>query len=91
MAEITGALIGDDAKNCKGTFFSGSLPDGHSQSALRGFTACQGADGMFTAYYLAVPRPKGGLYLFTTVSVGAEQPVKKAEADLRQAVFQAMR
>ncbi len=89
--EIPGALIGDDAKNCKGTFFSGSLPDGDSQSALRVFTACQAADGMFTAYYLAVPRPKGGLYLFTTMSVGAEQPAKKADADLRQAVFQAIR
>ena len=44
-----------------------------------------------TVYYLAVPRPKGGIYLFTTMSDGPQQAVKEADFGLRTAIFKAVR
>ena len=44
-----------------------------------------------TVYYLAVPRPKGGIYLFTTMSDGSQEEVKEADSGLRTAVFKVVR
>jgi hypothetical protein len=87
---IPGTIIGDDAKGCKGAFLSGSLPDSDGKAMLRIFTSCQ-SEKTLTAYYLAVPRPKGGIYLFTTLSDGPQEAVKEADSGLRTAVFKAVR
>jgi hypothetical protein len=90
--EIPGTLIGDDAKHCsKGAFLSGSLPDSDGKEMLRIFTSCQQDKKTFTTYYLAVPRPKGGIYLFTTMSEESQEAVKEADSGLRAAVFKAVR
>lgn len=55
------------------------------------FTSCQEEQKNVTLYYLAVPRPKGGIYLFTTMSNGSQEEVKEADSGLRTAVFKAVR
>jgi hypothetical protein len=90
--EIPSILIGDDAKTCsKGAFLSGSLPDSDSKEMLRIFTSCQQDKKNWTTYYLAVPRPKGGIYLFSTMSDGPQEAVKEADSGLRTAVFKSVR
>jgi GAF domain len=91
--EIPRVLIGEDAKSCnKGAFLSGSLPDSDDREMLRIFTSCQREKKNLTVYYLAVSRPKGGIYLFTTMSDGGPQEaVKEADSGLRKAVFKAVR
>ena len=90
--QIPSILIGEDAKNCsKGAFLSGSLPDSDGKEMLRIFTSCQQERKNMIVYYLAVPRPKGGIYLFTTMSDGPQQAVKEADSGLRTAIFKAVR
>jgi hypothetical protein len=88
---IPSILIGEDAKACKGAFLSGSLPDNDGKAMLRIFTSCQEEKRNLTIYYLAVTRPRGGIYLFTTMSDGAQEAVKEADSGLRTAVFKAVR
>lgn len=84
-------LIGRDAGACKGTFFSGSIPDDGGASLVRVFTTCQEPEKKSsTAYYLAVPRKKGGVYVFMTASRGSEEPAKAADSNIRAAVFKAI-
>lgn len=78
-------VIGAAAKSCKGTFFSGSLPDEGSMSA-RVFTTCQAGKDSLTVYYLSVPRRAGGIYLIAIASTVGEQPAKETDADIRKAV-----
>ena len=87
----TNALIGGDAENCKGAFLSGSLPETSGKKSVRMFTSCEEEKSAITAYYLAVQRPKGGIYLFTTVTKGAQETVKQADEGLRRAVFQTIK
>jgi hypothetical protein len=84
---IPSVLIGRDAKDCKGAFLSGSLPESDGKAILRIFTSCQEEKDSITVYYLAVPRPKGGIYLFTTMANNMQEAVKETDSDLRQAVF----
>jgi len=84
-------LIGGAAENCKGAFLSGTLPETSGKKGVRMFTSCEGEKGLITAYYLAVQRPKGGIYLFTTVSKAAQETVKQADEGLRRAVFQTIK
>ena len=89
---IPSILIGEDAKSCgKGAFLSGSLPDSDGKEMLRIFTSFQREKKNMTVYYLAVPRPKGGIYLFTTMSDGSQEEVKEADSGLRTAVFKVVR
>jgi hypothetical protein len=89
---IPSILIGKDAKSCsKGAFLSGSLPDSDGKEMLRIFTSCQQEKKNTTVYYLAVPRPKGGIYLFMTMSDGSQEVVKEADSGLRNAVFKVVR
>ena len=44
-----------------------------------------------TLYYLAVPQPKGGIYLFTAMSNDSQEEVKEAYSGLRMAVFKVVR
>jgi hypothetical protein len=88
---VPSILIGEDAKNCKGAFLSGSLPESDGKAMLRIFTSCQEERKNLTVYYLAVPRPKGGIYFFSTMSSGSQEAVKEADTGLRTAVFKAVR
>ncbi len=86
---IPAYLIGNDAKACKGTFFSGAVPDDTVEIG-RVFTTCQrSADDTSTVYYLVVPRRAGGAYLIATFAAGSEKPAKEADAQMRSAVFKA--
>jgi len=89
--KLASALIGGDAENCKGAFLSGSLPETSGKKSVRMFTGCEQEKGVITAYYLAVQRPKGGIYLFTTVSKAAQETVKQADEGLRRAVLQTIK
>jgi hypothetical protein len=86
---IPAYLIGYDAKACKGTFFSGAVPD-DTVEISRVFTTCQVGGDTSTRYYLAVPRRAGGAYLIATFSAGSEKPAKEADAQLRAVVFKAL-
>jgi hypothetical protein len=86
---IPAYLIGNNAKACKGTFFSGAVPD-ETVEIGRVFTTCQVGGDTSTEYYLVVPRRAGGAYLIATYSAGSEKPAKEADAQLRSAVFKAL-
>jgi hypothetical protein len=84
--QMPAIAIGADAKICKGTFFSGSLPE-ESGIGARVFTTCQTGNDNITVYYLSVPRRTGGIYVVAIASSGGEQPAKEADADIRKAVL----
>ena len=86
-SDLPGYLIGVDAKDCKGTFFSGAIPDESNAKVVRVFTTCQKGEKPITIYYLAVPRKAGGAYIISTISLGTEKPAKERDAQLRSAVF----
>jgi hypothetical protein len=91
LDEVRSIIIGGDAKTCKGTFFSGSIPDdGKDNQLTRVFTTCQVKETS-TSYYLAVPRKAGGVYILRTMTTaGSEKPAKEADASIRKAVFSAV-
>ena len=90
VQNLSGLLIGADARKCKGTFASGALPADSNNAMVRVFTSCKTGDRTFTIYYLALDRKQGGYYLFATGSSGSEQPAKDADASIRQAVLGAL-
>jgi hypothetical protein len=90
LKNISAYLIGGDAKACKGTFFSGAIPDSAAAPFGRVFTTCQTGDNTLTSYYLAAPRKAGGAYVISTISLGPEKPAKEADSLLRSAVFKAL-
>ena len=90
VKNLSGLLIGADARKCKGTFASGALPAEGDNAMVRVFTTCKTGDKTFTIYYLALDRKQGGYYLFATGSSGSEQPAKEADASIRQAVLGAL-
>lgn len=91
LKAMPGTIIGRDAASCKGSFLSGSIPDETGASTSRIFTTCQVNDEEpVTAYYLGVPRKKGGIFIFSTVSVGSEMPAKTADTNIRTVVFKAL-
>lgn len=95
LEDVNAAIIGDDAKGCKGKFASGSVVDERSKSVLRLFTACEEKGDTFEYRYTVVPAGDGTHYLFATIgrSEGAERSgrVAKVESALRQAVYEVMK
>lgn len=70
--ELPALLIGADAHRCRGEFFSAALPDMIEKLRVaRAFTSCLSQDTVRSAYYLAVPRKLGGIYL---VAIAANDP-----------------
>lgn len=51
-----------DAENCKGKFDSGALPAPSDSKSVTIFTTCKG-EQTSSAYYIILPRRKGGIYL----------------------------
>jgi hypothetical protein len=81
---VQSAVFGAASQRCKGAFLAGSLPDDAGGPSFRAFTTCQQPKDSATTYYLAIPRPKGGLYVFATVALGtSEAPAKQADANIR--------
>lgn len=91
VQKIQSVLIGDNAQSCKGSFASGAIPENNGQFMLRIFTACDQGGNTLTVYYLAIARPRGGLYLFSTISTGTDALAKETDSNLRSAVFRAVR
>jgi hypothetical protein len=90
MKNISAYLITMGAKACKGTFFSGAIPDDTTTGLGRVFTTCQTDDKPMTTYYLALPRKAGGIYLMATISLESEKPAKEADSVLRSAAFKTL-
>ncbi|MBR1216556.1 hypothetical protein JQ557_01030 [Bradyrhizobium sp. U87765 SZCCT0131] len=90
--ELKALMVGTRAKECKGTFFSGSMPDDSGDSRLvRVFTTCQTDKTTTTDYYLVVPRKAGGYYMMRTMTEGkSETPAKEVDANIRKAVFKVL-
>lgn len=95
LGEVNAAIIGDDARACKGKFASGSVADDKSRSVLRLFTACEEDGKAFEYRYTVVPVGDGTHYLFSTIGLadGGERAgrVAKVESALRQAVYEVMK
>jgi hypothetical protein len=95
LEEVNAAIIGDDAKACKGKFASGSVADERSKSVLRLFTACEEKGDAFDFRYTVVPAGDGTHYLFTTFGKAERGEsagrVAKVESALRQAVYEVMK
>lgn len=93
--DLATALLSDDARNCKGKFASGSMPDEKGKSVVRLFTGCSDKSGSFEYRYTVVPIEDGALYVFASVgkSRDGERPenVEKADQLLRAAVFNIMK
>jgi hypothetical protein len=67
--DVAAAVIGNDAKDCKGKFASArrsELVD--SDVVFQGFSSCDDSDGARIANYFIVPRRKGGFVLFSVLS-----------------------
>lgn len=86
LKSVGGYLIGGDAKDCKGAFLSGAIPDSEA-AAGRIFTSCQIDGKMLTTYYMVMPRKAGGAFIIATSSMGDEKPAKQADSNIRAAVL----
>ncbi len=90
-SDTTPVLIALMAKACKGTFFSGALPDeATGLQQARVFTNCQSANSALTVYFLTIARKRGGHYVFATTAAGVEAPAKEADASIRSAVYKVL-
>ena len=97
VTDLPGWIISDRAKSCKGKFFSASMPDNNSEGPVAHVTtSCQIKSETMTAYYVGVPRDKGGYYLFATITTGAQQindeqePIKQADSNICAAVHKVL-
>ncbi len=85
--EIPGFVTGVNAMGCKGAFMSASLPAADAR-VVRVTTTCQRpGEALSTSYYFGIPRPRGGIYLFTTRTSqnGGREDVERADDLIRQA------
>jgi hypothetical protein len=93
---VRGMVIGIMAKECKGAFLSGTLPEDNNQR-VRMFTSCQDDGKAVTSYFSVIARPKGGIYIFSTLALDAkdafssQEKVKEADDGLRQAVYRVVK
>jgi hypothetical protein len=87
--EIPGFVTGVNASGCEGAFMSASLPVADTRT-IRVTTTCQRpGEALSTSYYFGVPRPRGGIYLFTTRTTrdGGREDVERADDLIRQATY----
>jgi hypothetical protein len=76
--EVASAIVGNDAKDCKGKFASArnsELLD--SEVVFRGMSACEDSERSVIAEYFIFPRRKGGFILFSVLTPArtmAQQP-----------------
>jgi hypothetical protein len=71
--DLPGLIIGGDAQKCRGDLFAGAEIDvDRTLRVARVITNCLTSEATTTIYYFVVPRKKGGVYLFETVTNGFE-------------------
>ena len=67
--DVTAAVIGADAKECKGKFASARSSDMvDSEVIFRGFSSCGDSAGNRSVEYFVLPRKKGGFVLFSIIA-----------------------
>jgi len=67
--DVTAAVIGADAKECKGKFASARSSDMvDSEVIFRGFSSCEDSAGNRSVEYFVLPRKKGGFVLFSILA-----------------------
>jgi hypothetical protein len=94
--EVRAIIISDMARACKGAFMSGTLPE-EGKQVIRMFSSCQDGSRTFTSYFAVVARPKGGIYVFSTVALGetdavsSQERVKDADDGLRRAAYRVVK
>lgn len=69
LDKIRADLIASDVAACKGRFASGVLPATSGSQAVTIQTSCD-ADPVWSVYYIATPRRKGGIYLLGIFGTG---------------------
>jgi hypothetical protein len=73
IGDLTDLIIGGDAQNCRGDFFSGAMLDAiETVNVARAYTNCQTAQTSTAIYYFVAPRKRGGVYLLKTIVSGVE-------------------
>jgi hypothetical protein len=95
--DVAAAVVGNDAKNCKGKFASArnsELID--SEVVFRGMSSCEDSEGSAIAEYFILPRRAGGFVIFSVVTptkaIGPQiQPQNREEvnAGFRKAAYTA--
>src|SRR5690606_11868453 len=75
---VRGIVIGAMAKDCKGAFLSGTLPEDDNQR-IRMFTSCQDDGKTVTSYFSVIARPKGGIYIFSTFALDGKDAFSSQE------------
>jgi hypothetical protein len=83
-------LIGEDARSCKGTFMSATLPADEKAGSGRVFTTCDDGKRILTSYYFTMPRRAGGAYVVATTSYEARAAAprsKEIDATFRHAAY----
>lgn len=88
--EIPGLVVGVNALRCNGAFMSGSLPSDGTRD-VRVTTTCQRpGQPLATSYYFGIPRPRGGLYLFSTRTSGdgGREDAERTDEMIRKASYQ---
>jgi hypothetical protein len=88
LKEMPKNVIARAAGACKANFLSGAMPEDGKTQISRAFTTCQ-LDGekAATTYHLAMPRKRGGIYVFGTMSMGSEAPAKSAADSIRNVML----
>ena len=71
---LAASIIASDSKTCQGRFASTKTPGTENRVlVLQVSTFCIDAKGTSEARYLATPRPKAGLYVYTFVKIPVEE------------------
>ena len=82
-AEAAVALLASGTRECRGKFESNFLRSDQQSGpqAVRLATTCADSQSRLVTYYTILPRPTGGLYVFTVIG-SAEQEESAARADV---------
>jgi len=97
IGDVTDLIIGGDAQKCRGDFFSGAMLDViETVGVARAYTNCLTQQAATSAYYFAIPRKKGGLYLLTSIARGVEvtpsgeKTLRDVDSNVRASIMTAL-
>jgi hypothetical protein len=86
--DVAAAVVGNDAKDCKGKFASGRMSElVDSDVIFRGFASCEDSEGARVAQYFIVPRDKGGFVMFSVVANTKVEQAREITKDERLTDF----
>jgi hypothetical protein len=98
VEEMPDKLIDSEARKCPGGLFFLSELDAIDQSPVaRVFTSCKAPEATTWSYYLAVPRPNGGLFLLSTMTKGSgfagavQRQAELVDAKVRATIMTSLR